>query len=128
MFASYVNPSFTEIMDNKEAIKTDKTNRKDIYKFINYIKSKTDHLDCLVFNAGMSIHKYFTETLNKDWDVMIKSTVNFRYIMVRELYSNIPAGFRILFTSLQMGLNPYAIVLAYSVIKSAVHALCKGYC
>ena len=126
VYATYVGPDFTEKMDNFEAIKTDQTNRGEVYDFINYVKGKTDHLDCLVCNAGMSIRKSFTEFEDKDWDMMMEVAVNSHYILCREFFSIIPAGSRILFTGSQMGLMPHGTVLAYGVTKSAVHALCRN--
>lgn len=126
VYVTYVGPDFTEKIDNFEAIKTDQTNREDVYRFINYVKGKTNHLDCLVCNAGMSIRKSFTEFSDKDWDAMMEVAVNSHYIMCREFYSIIPAGSRVLFTGSQMGLMPHGTVLAYGVTKSAIHALCKN--
>lgn len=126
VFATYVRSNFFENIENFEAIKTDQTNREEVYNFINYVKSKTDHLDCLHFNAGMTIRKSFTEYTDKDWDMMMEVAVNSHYIMCREFFPIIPAGSRILFTGSQMGLNPHGTVLAYGVTKSAVHALCKN--
>ena len=68
VFVTYVGPEFNEKIDNFEAHLVDQTNRDDVYSFINFVKSKTDHLDCLVCNAGMSIRKSFTETTDGDWD------------------------------------------------------------
>lgn len=126
VFATYVGPDFTEQIDGYEALKVDQTRRDEVYGFIAYVKSKTDHLDCIVCNAGMSVRKSFTETSDADWDAMMEVAVNSHYIMVREFYPIIPAGSRILFTGSQMGLDPHATVLAYGVTKSAVHALCKN--
>lgn len=97
-----------------------------MYKFIDYVKSKTDHLDCLHCNAGISIRKSFTEYEDKDWDAMMEVAVNSHYIICREFFPIIPPGSRILFTGSQMGVDPHAMVLAYGVTKSAVHALCKN--
>ena len=126
VFATYIGPKFTEKIENFEAINCDQTNREEVYKFINYVKSKTDHMDCIHCNAGMSIRKRFTEYEDKDWDAMMEVAVNSHYIMIREFFPIIPNGSRILFTGSQMGLNPHAMVLAYGVTKSAVHALCKN--
>lgn len=126
VFATYVGPNFTEQIDNFEAIKTDQTNREDVYRFIYYVKSRTSHLDCLHCNAGMSIRKKFTEYTDKDWDDMMEVAVNSHYIMCRDFFPIIPAGSRILFTGSQMGIQPHGMVLAYGVTKSAVHALCKN--
>lgn len=126
VFATYVGQSFNEIIENFEAINTDQTKREEVYRFINYVKGKIDHLDCLICNAGMSIRKSFTETTDSDWDRMMEVAVNSHYIMVREFYPIIPSGSRIIFTGSQMGVNPHATVLAYGVTKSAIHALVKN--
>ena len=74
----------------------------------------------------MSIRKSFTETTDNDWDMQMEVAVNSHYILVRELYSLIPNGSRIIFTGSQMGLMPHAMVLSYGVTKAAVHALAKN--
>lgn len=40
------------------------------------MKSKTDHLDRIHCNAGMSIRKSFTGYEDKDWDAMMEVAVN----------------------------------------------------
>lgn len=126
VFATYVGEDFTERLNNFEAIKINQTNRKEVYKFISFVKGKTEHIDCVVCNAGMTIRKSFTDTLDEDWDNMMEIAVNSHYIMLREFFPLIPPGSRILFTGSQMGLSPHATVLAYGVTKAAVHALVKN--
>lgn len=126
VFATYVGPDFEEEIENYEAKKVDQTKREEVYDFINYVKSKTEKLDCIVCNAGMSIRKSFLETTDADWDAMMEVAVNSHYIMIREFYPIVPPESRVLFTGSQMGLDPHATVLAYGVTKSAVHALCKN--
>lgn len=126
VIATFVCNELSERMENYEAIHTDQSSRRDVYRFINYVKGKTDHLDCLVCNAGVTIRKSFIETLDADWDAMMEVAVTSHYIMVREFFSIIPPGSRILFTGSQMGLMPHAMVLAYGVTKAAIHALTKN--
>lgn len=126
VFATYVGPDFEQDIDCFEPIKVDQSSREEVYKFITYVKRKTNAIDCIVCNAGMTIRKSFTETTDADWDKMMEVAVNSHYIMVREFYSLIPAGSRILFTGSQMGLTPHATVLAYGVTKAAIHALTKN--
>lgn len=126
VFATYAGSDFKESLENFEAIKTDQSKREEVYSFINYVKNKTNHIDCILCNAGLSIRKSFTEYTDKDWDTMMEVAVNSHYIMVREFYPIISAGSRILFTGSQMGIQPHGTVLAYGVTKSAVHALCKN--
>ena len=126
VFATYVGPLFTENIENYEAHTVDQTKRDEVYSFINYVKSKTNHLDCLICNAGISIRKGFTEMKDSEWDAMMEVAVNSHYIMVREFFKLFPSGSRIIFTGSQMGLHPHGTVLAYGVTKSAVHALVKN--
>ena len=126
VFTTYVGPEFTEKIENYEAHHVDQTKRDEVYAFIAYVKSMIDHLDCLVCNAGVSIRRSFTEMKDSEWDAMMEVAVNSHYIIVREFYSIIPPGSRILFTGSQMAVHPHATVLAYGVTKSAVHALVKN--
>lgn len=126
VYATYVGPDFEENIENFEPIKVDQSNREELYAFINRIKLECKNIDCIVCNAGLSIRKSFTETTDKDWDIMMEVAVNSHYILVRELYSLIPSGSRIIFTGSQMGLMPHAMVLSYGVTKAAVHALAKN--
>lgn len=126
VYVTYVGSDFTEEIENFKAVKVDQTNRDELYRFIGYIKSETEHIDCIVCNAGMSIRKSFTETTDVDWDAQMEVAVNSHYILVRELYNIIPEGSRIIFTGSQMGLMPHAMVLSYGVTKAAVHALAKN--
>ena len=123
VYATYVGPDFTESIENFTAVKIDQTSRQEVYNFLDYVKGETDHIDCIVCNAGMSIRKSFTETTDEDWDRQMEVAVNSHYIMVRELYSLIPDGSRIIFTGSQMAVHPHATVLSYGVTKSAVCAL-----
>lgn len=126
VYATYVGPDFEEKIENFEAVKVDQSDRKQLYAFIERIKGECDSVDCIICNAGLSIRKSFTKTTDKDWDTMMEVAVNSHYILIRELYGLIPEGSRIVFTGSQMGLMPHAMVLAYGVTKSAVHALAKN--
>ena len=126
VYVTYVGSAIEETIENFEAHLIDQTKRKEVYRFINYVKSKTDHLDCLICNAGVSIRRGFTEMRDEEWDAMMEVAVNSHYIMVREFYPIIPNGSRILFTGSQMAIHPHATVLAYGVTKAAVHALVKN--
>lgn len=126
VFATHVNHTVDIDLHNFEPVVVDQSDRADVYRFIEYVKSKISHIDCLVCNAGITIRKGFTEFADSDWDKMMEVALNSHFIMCREFRSIIPDGSRILFTGSQMGLNPHAMVLAYGVVKAAVHALCRN--
>lgn len=126
VYSTYVGCDLTERIENFEVIKIDQTSRKEVYRFLEYVKGKCQTIDCIVCNAGMSIRKSFTETTDEDWDKQMEVAVNSHYIMIRELYKLIPNGSRIIFTGSQMAVHPHAMVLSYGVTKSAVCALAKN--
>ncbi len=76
VYATYVGADFTENLNNFEAVKVDQTKRDEVYSFIDYVKSETDHIDCIVCNAGMTIRRSFTEMKDKEWDMMMEVAVN----------------------------------------------------
>ena len=126
VYATYVGADFTETIENFEPVKVNQCCREELYSFITRVKEECKTIDCIVCNAGMSIRKSFTETTDNDWDMQMEVAVNSHYILVRELYSLIPNGSRIIFTGSQMGLMPHAMILSYGVTKAAVHALAKN--
>jgi 3-oxoacyl-[acyl-carrier protein] reductase len=126
VFSTYVGPEFTESIPNFFPENVDQTSRKDVYDFVDRIKKQCETVDCIVCNAGMSIRKSFIETTDEDWDKQMEVAVNSHYIMIRELFSLIPQGSRIIFTGSQMAIHPHATVLSYGVTKSAVCALAKN--
>ncbi|MBR4624023.1 MAG: SDR family oxidoreductase [Alphaproteobacteria bacterium] len=126
VFATYVGEDFTQKIDNFEPVKINQSVRKEVYGFIDYIKSQNRNIDCIVCNAGMSIRKSFVDTSDEDWDNQMEVAVNSHYILIRELFNLIPSGSRILFTGSQMAVHPHATVLSYGVTKSAVCALAKN--
>ena len=126
VFATYVGPDFNDSIYGLEVVKTDQSDRKELYRFIDFIKSNCKTIDCIVCNAGISIRKDFTETTDDDWDKQMEVSVNSHFILIRELFSLIPNNSRILFTGSQMAIHPHATVLSYGVTKSAVCALAKN--
>ena len=126
VFATYVGTDYCEHLENFEPIKIDQSCRTEVYRFIEYVKSKCFNIDCIVCNAGMSIRKSFTETTDEEWDMQMEVAVNSHYLMVREFHNLISPGSRILFTGSQMAVHPHATVLSYGVTKSAVCALAKN--
>lgn len=106
-----------------QVTQVDQSVRAQTYTFIESIKRNFPHIDCIVCNAGITIRKTFQDSEDHDWDAMMEVAVNSHYILIRELYSFIPHGSRIIFTGSEMALYPHGTVLAYGVTKGAVHAL-----
>ena len=126
VFATYVGADFEEHIENFEPIKIDQSSRAEVYRFVEYVKSKCKEINCIVCNAGMSIRKSFLETTDEEWDMQMEVAVNSHYIMIRELFDMIHPDSRILFTGSQMAVHPHATILSYGVTKSAVCALARN--
>lgn len=124
VFTTYVGPDFTDKTDNLEAIKIDQSSRKEVYSFLDYVKSKTGHIDCIVCNAGISIRKSFTDTTDEDWDKQMEVAVNSHYIMVRELFPHHPCGLKDYLHGLSDGCPPPCHSLELWCRK--VGSLCLG--
>ncbi|WP_159634892.1 SDR family NAD(P)-dependent oxidoreductase [Sphingobacterium composti] len=95
----------------------------DLYDLIDYVKGITDHLDCLVCNAGSTIRKDFQMVSDEDWQEVMQVTVNSNFTLVREFKSIIPNASRLIFIGSMMGVYPHASNVVYGVSKAAVHAL-----
>ncbi len=115
------------ISDEVELFEIDQTIRENTYHFISHVKKLTNHVDCIICNAGITRRSSFTETKDEDWDAMMEVAINSHYIMIRELYPIIPNGSRIVFTGSAMGLYPHGTVLAYGVTKAWTAALVTPY-
>lgn len=109
-----------------EFVKADHAIRQDTYRFIERVKNFSPKVDCIVCNAGHSVRKNFEETEDKDWDDIFEVSLNSHLIIIRELFSIISNGGRIIFTGSSMGEWPHATVLGYGVSKQSVHALAKN--
>lgn len=126
VYATYRTERELPKIENYIPVKTNQASRQEVYRFIDYIKSNTNTIDCIICNAGTTIRKSFTNMTDVDWDNMMEVAVTSHYIIIRELFDLIQPGSRIIFTGSQMGLNPHATVLAYGVTKAAVHSLAKN--
>lgn len=106
--------------------KADHSVRQQTYAFIDFVRSNTDHVDCIVCNAGTTVRHGFVETTDSDWDQVMEVAVNAHFILLRELYPLVQNHSRILFTGSTMGIHSHASVLSYGVSKSAVHGMVRN--
>lgn len=109
-------------------LRADHSVRSDTYTFIEKVRAIVSNkgIDCMVCNAGITVRKSFLETTDNNWDNMMEVAVNAHMIILRELYTLINTGSRIIFTGSTMGRYPHATVLGYGVTKAAVHALVQN--
>ena len=104
-----------------EIFKADQSDYNDIVRLVNLLTNKP--IDCIVFNAGVTLRKSFQSISNDDWYRVMNANVNGCVFMLRDLIPQIVKGARIIFIGSMMALRPHATSLAYGVTKAAVHAL-----
>lgn len=104
-----------------EVFRADQSDYSDISRVVNRISDRP--IDCIVFNAGITLRKRFQEISNDDWNRVMNANVNSSVFMLRDLSPQIAGDARIIFIGSMMAVRPHATSLAYGVAKSAVHAL-----
>ena len=63
----------------------DFSDRKDLYKFINNVKSDFHQIDILVNNAGTILRKPISEHPDEYWDKVIEVNLSAQFILTREI-------------------------------------------
>lgn len=113
-----ISPHYSVVKANLE----NKQNREFLLEKLNRYPT----LDCIVFNAGSTVRKGLRDITEEEWQSVMDVNVNTPVFLLRDLYEKIPHGSRIVFIGSEMALYPHGTSLAYSVSKSAVHALAKN--
>lgn len=117
---------FQKVSDNILVQKASQTNLLQFQQFIELIRSKESHIDCIVCNAGMTVRKPTMQITNAEWESVMQVAVNSHFYMIRDLYDLIAPDSRIIFIGSMMGVLPHGTSLPYGVSKAAVHALAKN--
>lgn len=114
------------ISNHLEVIQANQADKIRFSAFINYVKNQAETLDCIVCNAGLTVRKPAMELEDEDWERVMQVSVNSHFYLIRDLYTLIPNGSRIIFIGSMMGVLPHGTSLPYGVSKAAVHALAKN--
>lgn len=108
-----------------ELLKVDQSSKADMHILADHVKQQGT-LHCLVCNAGITLRKGITDFTDEEWENVMQVNVNAPVFLVRDLYSYLSKGARIVFIGSEMGIYPHGTSLAYGVSKSAVHALARN--
>jgi 2-dehydro-3-deoxy-D-gluconate 5-dehydrogenase len=109
--------------------RADFSDRKDLYRFINEVKSKHKVVDILVNNAGTILRAPAAEHSDEYWDKVMEVNLNSQFVITREFgKSMVERGSgAIIFTcsllTFQGGIN----VPGYSASKGGVGQLVKAF-
>lgn len=74
----------TSVGRNFKAYTCDFSDRKNLYQFIEDVKSDNNHVDILVNNAGTILRKPISEHPDEYWDKVIEINLSAQFILTRE--------------------------------------------
>ena len=120
--AEACNCTLKVISPNFEIIKADQSDKGEMKNLVRHLLEH-DELNCIVCNTGITLKKELIDITDAEWENVMAVNVNAPFFLIRDLYSIIPHGSRIIFIGSEMAIYPHGTSIAYGVSKSAVHAL-----
>ena len=107
-------------------MKADMSSYEDMMAFVAKLKERTDHIDWLVSNAGVSTYAKYEDYTFEEWTRIVNTNLSVPVFMVKELRPMMSEGGSILFTGSYAGQQAYSSSLVYGVTKAAIHFLAKS--
>uniref|UniRef100_UPI004047C179 SDR family oxidoreductase n=1 Tax=Aliarcobacter sp. TaxID=2321116 RepID=UPI004047C179 len=111
-------------MDKVDFYKCDLSNKKELLKTINKIKSKTNTLFALINNAAIFSHKSLEEQTIQEWENILSVNITAPYILSKEFASLLKqSSGHIINISSTRALMSESGTEAYSASKGAISSL-----
>lgn len=107
-------------------VKADMSSYEAMMSFVQAIKEKTDHVDWLICNAGISTYAKYEDYTFEEWTKVVNTNLSIPVFLVKELRPVMKEGGRVLFMGSYAGQQAYSSSLVYGVTKAAVHFLTKS--
>lgn len=107
-------------------MKADMSSYEDMMAFVSELKDRTDYIDWLVSNAGVSTYAKYEDYTFEEWTRIVNTNLSVPVFMVKELQPMMSEGGSILFTGSYAGQQAYSSSLVYGVTKAAIHFLTKS--
>lgn len=126
---SKIQKRVEEIGSKFYGYKSDFSDRKDLYKFIEKAKSEHPVIDILVNNAGTILRKPATEHPDEYWDTVIDVNLNAQFILTREFGKEMVArgSGKVVFTASLLTFQGGITVPGYAASKGAIGSLIKAF-
>jgi len=108
---------------------SDFSDRKDLYKFIQQVKSDFSRIDILVNNAGTILRKPIAEHPDEYWDKVIEINLSAQFILTREIgKSMVENGYgKIVFIASLLSFQGGILVPGYSASKGGIKQLTMAF-
>ncbi len=108
---------------------SDFSERKDLYKFIEQVKSDFPRIDILVNNAGTILRKPIAEHPDEYWDKVIEINLSAQFVLTREIgKSMIENGYgKVVFIASLLSFQGGILVPGYSASKGGIKQLTMAF-
>jgi len=120
------NPQLPLPSERHHYVSADLSTLDGVSKLAEAVLAKTQKLDYLVLNAGVTCRKTLTEIEYSDWQTVMNTNVNMPFFLIQRLWGNITDGGAVTFISSAMSLKPHAVSIPYGVSKAAVNMLAQN--
>jgi 2-deoxy-D-gluconate 3-dehydrogenase len=107
----------------------DFSDRKDLYKFIDQVKSDFSKIDILVNNAGTILRNPISDHSDEYWDKVIEVNLSSQFVLTREIGKDMAArGFgKIIFIASLLSFQGGILVPGYAASKGGVKQLTMAF-
>jgi 2-deoxy-D-gluconate 3-dehydrogenase len=125
---SDVEKEITALGRNFKAFQCDFSNRRELYRFIDQVKTEIGTLDILINNAGSILRAPIAEHSDEYWDEIIEINQSAQFILSREFGKDmLKAGKgKIVFTASILTFQGGITVPGYAASKGAIGQLTKA--
>ena len=108
---------------------SDFSDRKDLYKFIEQVKSDFPRIDILVNNAGTILRKPIAEHPDEYWDKVIEINLSAQFVLTREIgKSMVENGYgKIVFIASLLSFQGGILVPGYAASKGGIKQLTMAF-
>ena len=112
--------------DMYSIIEADLSDIENIDILVNHIKSKTNYLDHVILNTGITCYKNFKEIEYTDWNKVLQTNLTIPFFILQNLSDMICDNGRIIFIGAILGMIPHGRSIPYSVSKAGLAMLSKS--
>jgi len=112
--------------DMYSIIEADLSDIENIDILVNHIKSKTNYLDHVILNTGITCYKNFKDIEYTDWNKVLQTNLTIPFFILQNLSDMICDNGRIIFIGTILGLIPHSTSISYSVSKSGLTMLSRS--
>lgn len=126
---SEVEKKVLEIGRKFKAYQCDFFKRKDLYDFIDKVKSENEIIDILINNAGMVLRKNVEEYPDEYWDKLIEVNLSSQFILTREFGKEMlkRRSGKIVFTASLLSFQGGITIPGYAASKGGLRTLTMAF-